>query len=162
MPGIQHLKLGKLFVVSEEQYGELKSLLCLDQLQHSQPQKSRFYHTCRLSHHCDDNCVLDFDLCPFCEKYKLVYDCPSESCQVQGPKGCRACDVCISRQSLGLRTSSRSDHPFCKTIDNLKHNVILIHGYAGGDGGEGSRKVCKHKKDKREVTDMKNQLESMT
>ncbi|XP_042469710.1 F-box protein SKIP14-like isoform X1 [Zingiber officinale] len=97
MPGIQHLKLGKLFVVSEEQYGELKSLLCLDQLQHSQPQKSRFYHTCRLSHHCDDNCVLDFDLCPFCEKYKLVYDCPSESCQVQGPKGCRACDVCISR-----------------------------------------------------------------
>ncbi|KAG6521711.1 F-box protein SKIP14-like isoform X1 [Zingiber officinale] len=95
--GIQNLKLGKLFIVSTEQYSELKSLLCLDQLQLVQPQKSRFYHTYQLPHHCDDDCVLDFESCPLCGKYKLVYDCPSESCQVEVPKRCRACDFCISR-----------------------------------------------------------------
>ncbi|CAD5194710.1 F-box protein SKIP14 [Musa acuminata AAA Group] len=97
MPGIEHLKLGRLFIVSEEQYGELKLLLGAEQLQQAKHQKPRFYHTDRSSPTCDDDCIIDIELCPLCQKYKLVYDCPSESCRGKGSKQCRACDVCIAR-----------------------------------------------------------------
>ncbi|WOK97420.1 hypothetical protein Cni_G06128 [Canna indica] len=94
MQRIEHLRLGRLFVVSEEQYGELKSLLGIQQDQSHNP---RFYHTCRISLACADDCVLDIEKCPVCQKYKLVYDCPSESCQSNGSHQCRACDACIPR-----------------------------------------------------------------
>ncbi|KAJ8464314.1 hypothetical protein OPV22_026866 [Ensete ventricosum] len=97
MPGIEHLKLGRLFIVSEEQYGELKLLLGVEQLQQAKHQKPRFYHTDRSSPACDDDCIIDIELCPLCQKYKLVYECPSESCRGKGSKQCRACDVCIAR-----------------------------------------------------------------
>ncbi|CAL9081800.1 unnamed protein product [Musa textilis] len=97
MPGIEHLKLGRLFIVSEEQYGELKLLLGAEQPQQAKHQKPRFYHTDRSSPTCDDDCIIDIELCPLCQKYKLVYDCPSESCRGKGSKRCRACDVCIAR-----------------------------------------------------------------
>ncbi|WOL00910.1 hypothetical protein Cni_G09623 [Canna indica] len=96
VPGIEHLKLGALFRVSEEQFGELKSLLGIDNHQ-PKAQKPKFYHTGRSSPGFDDDRVLDIELCPLCQKYKLVYDCPSESCQGCGPMQCRACNFCIAR-----------------------------------------------------------------
>lgn len=94
-PGIQHMTLGRLFSVSEQQFGELKLLVGKDQ----QPQvkKPRFYHTGQSSFSTDDDRVIDIEVCPECLKYKLVYDCPSDSCQGNGPRQCRACDVCIPR-----------------------------------------------------------------
>ena len=96
-PGIEHLKLGRLFSISGEQFGALKLLLGIDQHQQAQAQKPRFYHTSDSSLVCDDDCVIDVEMCPVCQKYKLVYDCPSEGCQEKGPKHCRACDFCIAR-----------------------------------------------------------------
>ncbi|XP_072976989.1 F-box protein SKIP14-like [Typha angustifolia] len=95
--GIKHLRIGRLFRVSEEQFEELKSLLGIDQFQKSSARKQRFYHVGQSSSDCDDDCALDIEMCPLCNKYKLVYDCPLESCRAKGPEVCMACDVCIAR-----------------------------------------------------------------
>lgn len=97
MLGIQHLTLGRLFSVSEQHFGELKFLLGKDLHEQPQARKPRFYHTSRSSLGYDDDCVIDIEMCPECQKYKLVYCCPSESCLGKGPRQCRACDVCIPR-----------------------------------------------------------------
>ncbi|XP_042385247.1 F-box protein SKIP14-like [Zingiber officinale] len=96
-PGIEQLKLGRLFSVSQEQYEELKLLLHTDQHQQPQAQKLRFYYTSRSSLGWVDDRAIDIEMCPLCKKYKLVYDCPSESCQGRGFTQCRACDICIAR-----------------------------------------------------------------
>lgn len=97
MPGIQQLKLGRLFSVSQEQYEELKLLLHTDQHQQPQSQNLRFYCTSRSSLGWVDDRAIDIEKCPLCNKFKLVYDCPSESCQGRGFTQCRACDICIAR-----------------------------------------------------------------
>ncbi|KAG1331346.1 F-box protein SKIP14 [Cocos nucifera] len=97
MPGIKHLELGRLFSVSQEQFEELKFLLGIDQLQQPKSRKPRFYHLSRSSLACDDECAIDIEMCPECQKFKLVYDCPSEHCHGEVSKKCRACDVCIPR-----------------------------------------------------------------
>ncbi|XP_026655836.1 F-box protein SKIP14 [Phoenix dactylifera] len=96
MLGIKHLELGRLFSVSQEQFEELKFLLGTDQLQQPKSRKPRFYHLGRSSLACDDERAIDIEMCPGCQKFKLVYDCPSERCHGEVSK-CRACDVCIAR-----------------------------------------------------------------
>ncbi|ONK77717.1 uncharacterized protein A4U43_C02F9790 [Asparagus officinalis] len=96
--GIKHLKLGRLFTVSQEQYDELQKLLGGDELNQPKPSNPRFYHRGVSSIACDDSDrALDIELCQGCQKFKLVFDCPSESCRAKGPENCRACDACIGR-----------------------------------------------------------------
>ncbi|ONK57601.1 uncharacterized protein A4U43_C09F2160 [Asparagus officinalis] len=98
LTGIKHLKLGRLFTVSPEQYEELWiSLGCGDETGKPKLSNPRFYHCSVSSIACDDDRALDIELCPGCQNYKLVFDCPSESCQAKGPESCRACFVCIGR-----------------------------------------------------------------
>ncbi|KAL5552524.1 hypothetical protein UlMin_039925 [Ulmus minor] len=98
--GVTHLRIGGIHGVTAEQFDELKMLLGTDsQMQQSSAWKPRYYSRpgCYLS--CEDDNSLDIQLCPRCEKFRLVYDCPAEGCQGKGHESqfCRACTLCIPR-----------------------------------------------------------------
>ncbi|KAH0984609.1 hypothetical protein GBA52_011786 [Prunus armeniaca] len=62
-------------------------------------QNHGFFHG-GLSHlSCDDDCAIDIEACPRCQKLSLVYDCPAKSCQGKrhADQMCRACTLCIAR-----------------------------------------------------------------
>lgn len=99
-PGIKHLRVGGLYGVTREHFEELKSLLGTDI--HSTPQngnKPHFYLEGNLYLLCDDERAIDIEMCPRCERLRLLYDCPSEGCQANDHTAqvCRACTLCISR-----------------------------------------------------------------
>ncbi|KAI0516096.1 hypothetical protein KFK09_008768 [Dendrobium nobile] len=101
MPGLKALKLGRLFIASPEQFEELRFLVSPDELHPSKVHKLKFYHNSITSLACDDDddddCSIDIEMCPVCQKCRLVFDCSLESCHSKGPEQCRACNVCISR-----------------------------------------------------------------
>ncbi|XP_039139121.1 F-box protein SKIP14-like [Dioscorea cayenensis subsp. rotundata] len=89
--GLKCLRLGRLFSITEEQFGALKWLLKAEHFQR-RSDKPQFYHYNRSAQ------PIDIELCPICEKVKLVYDCPMVNCQGdEGFDQCRACEVCIPR-----------------------------------------------------------------
>ncbi|KDP46340.1 hypothetical protein JCGZ_10180 [Jatropha curcas] len=96
---IKHLRIGGLFGVTEKHFEELKSLLGADKPVQLKDRKPRFYRLGELYLSCDDACAIDIEICPKCQKLKLVYDCPAESCQGkdQANQSCRACTLCIAR-----------------------------------------------------------------
>lgn len=93
---INHLKLGRLFSVSPEQFEELKSLVDAEEL--CRPHKPWFYHEKFTSvRRCDDGRWMDIELCPICQKFKVVFDCPLERCRAKELGQCRGCEICIAR-----------------------------------------------------------------
>ncbi|XVE84104.1 hypothetical protein DITRI_Ditri16bG0142800 [Diplodiscus trichospermus] len=98
-PGIKHLRIGGRFGVTEQQFKELKFLLGVDNSMQLREQKPQFFRQGQLHLICDDDRAIDIEVCPRCQKLKLVYDCPSESCRGTHHAGqlCRACILCISR-----------------------------------------------------------------
>ncbi|XP_043707212.1 F-box protein SKIP14-like isoform X2 [Telopea speciosissima] len=98
-PGIKQLRIGGLYGVTNEHYEELKLIVGLENCQQPKAYKARFYHNAHLSLSCDDDRAIDIEMCPGCQNLRLVYDCPSESCQAkQGASDlCRACTLCIAR-----------------------------------------------------------------
>lgn len=95
--GIKQLKLGRLFSVSPEQYNELQTLLGGEKARELTPSRPRYYHCDIPSIACDDDRVLDIEICPGCRKFKLVFDCTSDGCQRKGRDHCRGCEICIVR-----------------------------------------------------------------
>ncbi|KAL8550664.1 hypothetical protein ACS0TY_009178 [Phlomoides rotata] len=96
VPGIKHLRIGGRYDVTHEHFEELKFLLGTNDGGNHKPHvyhKGNFY----LPH--DDERAIDIERCPKCEKFKLVYNCPAEGCQVKdnAPQACRACKMCIPR-----------------------------------------------------------------
>ncbi|XP_022750503.1 F-box protein SKIP14-like [Durio zibethinus] len=98
-PGIKHLRIGGRFGVTEEQFKELKFLLSVDSSIQLREQKPQFFRQGQLHLMCDDDRAIDIEVCPKCQKVKLVYDCPSESCRRthHAAQLCRACILCIAR-----------------------------------------------------------------
>ncbi|XP_020588277.1 F-box protein SKIP14-like [Phalaenopsis equestris] len=99
MPGLKTIKLGRLFIASPEQFDELRFLVGADELCRAKARKLKFYHNSVSSLACDDEegCPIDIEICPICQKCRLVFDCSLESCRSKGPEHCRACDTCIPR-----------------------------------------------------------------
>ncbi|XP_062225979.1 F-box protein SKIP14-like [Phragmites australis] len=108
--GIKKLRVADLFTASKAQYEELLSLLKIDKGQALHKQEPRILHAdCFLpdlrggyAPDCflpdlHDEYALDIERCPLCPNYKLVYDCPSEGCNVSRSGICRGCLVCIQR-----------------------------------------------------------------
>lgn len=95
---IKHIRIGGLFGVKENHFEELKSLLGMDHM-HPRAKNPQFHRVGQLYPSCDDERTIDIEMCPKCQQLKLVYDCPSESCQGkdQANQLCRACTVCIAR-----------------------------------------------------------------
>lgn len=97
--GIKHLRISGLNGVTDQHFEELKLLLGVDNHKQLRTHKPRFYHGEQLYLSCDDDRAIDIEVCPRCQKVRLVYDCPSESCQGkhQSAQLCRACTLCIAR-----------------------------------------------------------------
>lgn len=95
-PGIKHLKLGRLFNISDSHFSEITTLLSANSSDPSQQPKPHFYHIARFSMTCNEDRALDIEACPVCQKYRLVYDCPLDSCKGKRDP-CRGCESCILR-----------------------------------------------------------------
>uniref|UniRef100_A0A1J3H7R8 F-box protein SKIP14 n=1 Tax=Noccaea caerulescens TaxID=107243 RepID=A0A1J3H7R8_NOCCA len=118
---VKHLEIGGLFGVTKEHYDELFDLLEIEGnvVSQSVQAKPRFYHrgeSC-VSCDCDDDRVLDIEMCPKCQNSRLVYDCPAEDCKgkKQGSEECRACSLCIQRcfQCGRCINDSEYEETFC-------------------------------------------------
>ncbi|XVF57867.1 hypothetical protein PTKIN_Ptkin07bG0017100 [Pterospermum kingtungense] len=98
-PGIKHLRIGGWFDVTEEQFKELKFLVGVDNSMQLREQKPQFFRQTELHFMSNDDRAIDIEVCPRCQKLKLVYDCPSESCgrTHHSAQLCRACILCIAR-----------------------------------------------------------------
>ncbi|KAG7626606.1 F-box-like domain superfamily [Arabidopsis thaliana x Arabidopsis arenosa] len=96
---VKHLQLRGLFGVTKDHYDELIDLLNIDNKVKQTIQKPRFYHRGEACVSCDDDRALDIEMCPKCQNFKLVYDCPAEDCKgkKKGSEECRACSLCIQR-----------------------------------------------------------------
>ncbi|CAH9125219.1 unnamed protein product [Cuscuta epithymum] len=96
---LETLRIGGLFGVTNEGFEELKALLGVDNSRLPKAQKLNFYSGDKLYRSLDDDPDIDIEVCPRCRELRLVYDCPTESCQkVQhGKNPCRACIFCIPR-----------------------------------------------------------------
>lgn len=99
--GIKHLRIGGLYGVTDEHFEQLKLLLGADIRSNQQnDHKPHFYHRGNLYLLCDDERAIDIEICPRCQKLRLVYDCPAEGCQERErdvAQQCRACRLCIPR-----------------------------------------------------------------
>ncbi|KAI4348264.1 hypothetical protein L6164_009004 [Bauhinia variegata] len=98
-PGIKLLRIGRLAGITDEHFKELKDLLGADKYFQQRVQKPQFYQGGFSYLTCEDNRAIDIEVCPRCQKPKLVYDCPAEGCQQkhQAAQLCRGCTMCIPR-----------------------------------------------------------------
>ncbi|CAH2045441.1 unnamed protein product [Thlaspi arvense] len=119
---VKHLEIGGLFGVTRDHYDELFELLDAGDNKSSEQQqcvqKPRFYHRGETCVSCDDDRVLDVEMCPKCQNSRLVYDCPAEDCRGKGEEGseeCRACSLCIQRcfQCGRCINDSEYEETFC-------------------------------------------------
>ncbi|KAJ0252908.1 F-box protein SKIP14 [Hirschfeldia incana] len=108
---VKQLEIGGIFGVTKDHYDELCGLLDVGSNVEKSIQKPRFYH--RGDSSCDDDRVLDIEMCPKCQNARLVYDCPAEDCK--GKEECRACSLCIQRcfQCGRCINDSEYEETFC-------------------------------------------------
>lgn len=97
--GIKSLRIGGLYGVNKEHFEELKLLLGVNEKKLESDRKPLFHHRGNFYLPHDDDRAIDIEMCPRCEKFRLVYDCPAEGCKVKdkSPQVCRACTFCIAR-----------------------------------------------------------------
>ncbi|KAL6505477.1 hypothetical protein OROHE_022856 [Orobanche hederae] len=122
VPGIKHLRIGRLFGVTREHFEELKLLLGPNPLRPENYEKPHFYHRGNFYLPFDDDRTVDIEMCPRCEKFRLVYDCPVEGCQVKdntAPQVCRACTLCIARCAQCGRCISDNEYEETFCLDLL-------------------------------------------
>ncbi|KAI3452625.1 hypothetical protein Pfo_009289 [Paulownia fortunei] len=121
VPGIKHLRIGGLYGVTHEHYEELKLLLGADGHKLESCNKRHFYYRGNFYLPFDDDRAIDIEMCPRCEKFRLVYDCPAEGCQVKdmASEVCRACTLCIARCAECGRCISDNEYEETFCLDLL-------------------------------------------
>lgn len=95
--GIKHVRIGGLYGMNHEHFEELNSLLGSGNKKIESHHEPHFYRRGNFYLPYNDDRAIDIEMCPRCEKFRLVYDCPSEGCKVKSPQVCRACTLCIGR-----------------------------------------------------------------
>ncbi|KAK4789965.1 hypothetical protein SAY86_017269 [Trapa natans] len=94
------LRIGGLYGITMDHFLELKHLLGVDGDDPLKIHKPHFYNNRNIYVSCDDDRTIDIEICPMCQKMRLVYDCPAEVCQGKNhddAQVCRACTLCITR-----------------------------------------------------------------
>lgn len=98
-PGIKYLRVGGLYGIEQQHYEEMKKLLGIqDNLQFNDCNRHLF-RSGKAYLSCHDSLPIDIEVCPRCQKVKLLFDCPAEGCRVKehSTQLCRACLFCIPR-----------------------------------------------------------------
>ncbi|KAK6116575.1 hypothetical protein DH2020_049681 [Rehmannia glutinosa] len=121
VPGIKHLRIGGVYGVTHEHFEELKLLLGPNDHEFKSFQKPHFYHRGNFYLPFDDDRAIDIEMCPRCEKVRLVYECPAEGCQVKdmATQACRACTFCIARCARCGRCISDNEYEETFCLDFL-------------------------------------------
>ncbi|XP_060191564.1 F-box protein SKIP14-like [Lycium barbarum] len=98
-PRLKYLGIDGLFGMTHQHFEEFKVLLGVDSSKLPSNRKPRFFQGDQLSVSSDDDHAIDIEICPKCQQLRVVYDCPSESCQKKKSTAqlCRACTICIKR-----------------------------------------------------------------
>lgn len=124
--GIKHLRIGGMLDVTDKHFEELKFLLGADNHKQLRAYKPRFYCGDQLYLNDDDDCPIDIEMCPQCEVGKLVYDCPTETCQGkhQTNQLCKACVCCIARCYLCGRCFKE-----CDFVETFSFENLCMHCY---------------------------------
>ncbi|XP_071926701.1 F-box protein SKIP14-like [Coffea arabica] len=119
--GIKYLRIGGLYGVTHEHVEDLKILLGVDKKVQENIYKPHFYLRGKFYVLCDDDRALDVEVCPICQKLRLIYDCPSEGCQVkdQNAQLCRACALCIPRCAQCGRCINDGEYEETFCLDNV-------------------------------------------
>ena len=146
--GLKVLHIGGIYGVTPKQFEDIKLLLGTDSQLQQQSHKPHFYCSRNLYLPCDDDRSLDIDVCPCCQKLRIIYDCPVEGCQ--GEVGhttqvCRACTICIPRCSRCGRCINDSEYEetFCleficsscsRTLARMDEKVGLVSSIEGKVG----------------------------
>ncbi|GAB2280579.1 hypothetical protein Dimus_015206 [Dionaea muscipula] len=97
--GIKHLQIAGIHGVTENHFEELKTLLGVANLRPANGNKQRFYRWEHAYTSGDDDRALDIEMCPRCHGFRLVYDCPLQSCEGKNHESqmCKGCTLCIAR-----------------------------------------------------------------
>ncbi|ESQ32745.1 hypothetical protein EUTSA_v10004158mg [Eutrema salsugineum] len=116
--GLESLITGGALYFTKEQFKELNCLLGGDAKAGPKSRRQRLYISCRSDFSLEDDGVTDIEICPWCEKPGLIFDCAAETCELKDhpcPKSsCRACIVCIERcHECGGCLNDCEDKPFC-------------------------------------------------
>lgn len=129
--GIKHLRIGGLYGITHEHFEELKFLVSADGQIQQNRHKPHFYHRGNFYLLCDDDRAIDIEICPRCQKLRLVYDCTAEGCQAKdnATQVCRACTLCIPRcvQCGRCISDGEYEETFCLELlcsDCFKHVLI--------------------------------------
>ncbi|KAF7813637.1 F-box protein SKIP14 [Senna tora] len=134
--GVKHLRIGGLYGVTHEHFEDLKLLLGTDSqmLQHSR--NPHFYRRGNLYLSCDDDRVIDIEMCPRCQNLRLVYDCPAEGCQGTGhsTQACRACTLCIARCSQCGQCINDNEYEETFCLELLCSGCSSLVKCSDGDG----------------------------
>lgn len=139
---VKHIRIGGLYGVTEEHFEELKFLLGItsEKQQNVNALKPYFYHRESMYLSCDDDRIIDIEMCPRCQKLRLVYDCPAEVCQGKehASQVCRACTLCIARcvQCGRCINDNEYEETFCLELlcsDCSKHQRLKRHEMEGSD-----------------------------
>ncbi|KAK4347729.1 hypothetical protein RND71_034068 [Anisodus tanguticus] len=96
---LKYLGIYGLDGVTNQHIEEIELLIGVDNSNLKTTRKPRFFGGPQSRVTSDDDRVVDIEVCPKCQKLKLVYDCPSESCQKKqsATQLSRACTRCIAR-----------------------------------------------------------------
>lgn len=97
---LKYLGIYGLFGLTNQHMEEFKLLTGVDNSKLPTTRKPRFFvGGGQLRATSDDDRAMDIEVCPKCQHFELVYDCPSESCQKKQSDSelCRACTTCITR-----------------------------------------------------------------
>ncbi|CAI9093275.1 OLC1v1028740C1 [Oldenlandia corymbosa var. corymbosa] len=128
---IRYLRIGGLSGVTHDHFEDLKVLLGADK-HHKKGNyhKPHFFLRGKIYVSCDDDRAIDIEVCPRCDKYRLVFDCPSVSCQVKDQEAkaaavCRACAICIPRCVQCGRCISDSEYEETFCLDNICSECCL-------------------------------------
>ncbi|KNA16136.1 hypothetical protein SOVF_091720 [Spinacia oleracea] len=97
--GIKYLRIGGRYDVTQEQFEELVTLLDIRNEVQNNCHKPLFYQIGNIYISIKDDRPIDIEMCPRCQLFRLVYDCPAEGCQGKdhSTELCRACIICIAR-----------------------------------------------------------------
>ncbi|KAL9269582.1 F-box protein SKIP14-like protein [Drosera capensis] len=97
--GIKRLRVGGIYGVTQSHFEELRFLVGVTNLTPHMNNKQHFYHRGKSYISLDDDRALDIEMCPRCQNFRLVYDCPLEKCEGRNHETqiCKACTLCIPR-----------------------------------------------------------------